>query len=249
MKAKNLSQQLGGLINSTAGNNGGGFTQPSSGTSLPVQPPIATSGTGGLSYEDSIPDELEDPEPLFTINYKGEQKQSMRKALNSITIIVKEVVPEAIQHSPLIQDKIRQDAEQLGNLYYQYKKKETYHQALLDTIARGDTEAKRFDVCEKISRSLEELGTKITETQNQIRKYYIDTYLDIQKKDDEDEFHSGTGKSIGEEPDRPKLTNDRVNLADAEDANIIAGTEELISGLEDKKKKMMQAKFNTNKGG
>jgi|GEM_PF-3201120 len=82
-------------------------------------------------------------------------------------------------------DKIRQDAEQLGNLYYQYKKKETYHQALLDTISHGETEPKRFDVCEKISKSLEELGTKITETQNQIRKYYIDTYLDIQKKDDE----------------------------------------------------------------
>ena len=235
MKAKNLSQQLGGLINSTTG---GGFTQPP--TMGTTSAPIATQGTGGLSYEDSIPDELSDPEPLFTINYKGEQKQCIKKALVSINIIVKEVVPELLQNSPLIMDKIRQDAEQLGNLYYQYKKKETYHQALLDTISHGETEPKRFDVCEKISKSLEELGTKITETQNQIRKYYIDTYLDIQKKDDEDDFAAGTGKLL-DKPEEPqgKLT---VNLSEADDANIIVGTDDLVKNLEEKKKQMLLSK-------
>mgnify|MGYP000857907147 FL=1 len=137
-------------------------------------------------------------------------------------------------------DKIRQDAEQLGNLYYQYKKKETYHQALLDTISHGETEPKRFDVCEKISKSLEELGTKITETQNQIRKYYIDTYLDIQKKDEEDDFAAGTGKLL-DKPEQPqgKLT---VNLSEADDANIIAGTDDLVKTLEEKKKQMLLSK-------
>jgi hypothetical protein len=111
---------------------------------------------------------------------------------------------------------------------------------LLDTISHGETEPKRFDVCEKISKSLEELGTKITETQNQIRKYYIDTYLDIQKKDEEDDFAAGTGKLLNK-PEEPqgKLT---VNLSEADDANIIVGTDDLVKNLEEKKKQMLLSK-------
>ena len=45
MKAKDLSSQLSGLIGSTS--NGGFGTAPSSGMS-----------PGGMSYEDSIPEEL-----------------------------------------------------------------------------------------------------------------------------------------------------------------------------------------------
>ena len=93
MKAKDLSSQLSGLIGSTS--NGGFGTAPSSGMS-----------PGGMSYEDSIPEELQDPEPIFEMNYKSEQRQAIKKAKDSITIIVKEVVPESSVYNPPNQNSI-----------------------------------------------------------------------------------------------------------------------------------------------
>lgn len=153
-----------------------------------------------------MPEELQD-EPIFTMDYKSEQQRCISKAKQSILIIVKQVVPEQLQQMPLIRDKINQDAEQLGNLYYQYQKKETYHQALMDVIARGDHSPKAFDVCEKISASLENLGTAITNTQNQLRKYYIDAYKDLQYKVDEDEVLEAKAqmKGLVDDDDSPKL--------------------------------------------
>lgn len=227
MKAKDLSQQLSGLIGSTS--NGGFGTAHSQ---------------GGMSYEDSIPEELQDPEPIFEMNYKSEQRQAIKKAKDSITIIVKEVVPETLQNSPLIKDKINQDAEQLGNLYYQYKKKEVVHQALMDTIARGETESKRFDAFEKMSKSLEELGEKITNMQNQFRKYYIDTYLDMQHKDEEDEFiDSGAAKAIGNNHQPRIINSTEISSGTDEETNIISGTDEVTKMLAEKRKKALMAKY------
>lgn len=234
MKAKDLSSQLSGLIGSTA--NGGFGTAPSPGMG------------GRMSYEDSIPEELQDPEPIFEINYKSEQRQAIKKAKDSIMIIVKEVVPETLQRSPLIVDKVNQDAEQLGNLYYQYKKKELVHQALMETIARGETEAKRFDAFEKMSKSLEELGEKITNMQNQFRKYYIDTYMDIQRKDEEDDFiSSGGGRyhEISDAPSTPRIT--AAPTTESDESNIITGTDELTKMLAEKKKKALMAKYHEEK--
>ena len=235
MKAKDLSSQLSGLIGSTA--NGGFGTAPSPGMS-----------PGGMSYEDSIPEELQDPEPIFEMNYKSEQRQAIKKAKDSITIIVKEVVPESLQNSALIKDKINQDAEQLGNLYYQYKKKEVVHQALMETIARGETEAKRFDAFEKMSKSLEELGEKITNMQNQFRKYYIDTYLDMQHKDEEDDYiNSGANKAISNDSENPRIMDSSEVEPQNNESNIINGTDEVTKMLAEKKRKALMAKYYAEK--
>lgn len=187
-----MSKTLGGLLDqannqANSGNAGyGGYGTPTFGGGSGGYGGYGAAPTFG-SPEDSIPDELQD-EPIFEMDYKSEQERCIDKARRSIMIVVRQVVPETLQKTELILDKIEQDAEQLGNLYFQYQKKETYHQGLMNIIARGDHSTKAFDVCEKISRSLEDLGQNITNTQNQLRKYYIDTYLDMQNKDSEDEI-------------------------------------------------------------
>lgn len=225
MKTKDLTNQLSGLIGQSTN---GGYGMPATG---PV------SG----NYADSIPEELQDPDPVFEINYKSEQKQAIKRAKDSILLIVKEVVPTHLQQSALIRDKVNQDAEQLGNLYYQYKKKETYHQALMNTIACGQTDAKRFEICDKISTSLEDLGSKITDLQNQLRKYYIDTYLDMQSKDDADEIAS-------------TAINNKQNVAIENNTtapelqNVITGTDATVKILAEKKKQALMAKYQNAKG-
>lgn len=232
MKTKDLSKELSGLVDAATGP----FGMPGTGGGMP-----SSSGSGySAAYtarmgEDELPAELQDPEPAFVMNYKGEQKQCVKKAKDSIMIIVKEVVPEQLQNTALIQDKVNQDAEQLGNLYYQYKKKEVVHQTLMDTIARGETNSKMFDSFEKMSKSLEDLGSKITETQNQLRKYYIDTYLDIQRKDETDEAMLALGAKPAEEP--------KEIAPEAKMQNVIVGTDDTIKFLAEKRKQMMRAKY------
>ena len=62
-----------------------------------------------------------------------------------------------------------------------------------------------------------------------------------QKKDEEDDFAAGTGKLL-DKPEQPqgKIT---VNLSEADDANIIAGTDDLVKTLEEKKKQMLLSKY------
>jgi hypothetical protein len=57
---------------------------------------------------------------------------------------------------------------------------------IMDTIAKGDTTAKIFDSYTKLMSIAKDFNKQITELQNQFRKYYIDTYLDLQHKEDED---------------------------------------------------------------
>lgn len=229
MRVKDISTTLGGLLNQAN-------QQAASATTC--TPPTFGSGPIYGSPEDSIPDELQD-EPIFNMNYKSEQEQCINKAKQSILIIVKQIVPEMMQNMPLIKDKIKQDAEQLGNLYYQYNKKETYHRALMDIIARGDHSVKAFDVCEKISRSLEDLGNNITTFQNQLRKSYIDTYLDLQHKIDEDEILQAK-LGLSDDMNTPKIeqyTPTPVGKLE----NRVVGTESVVRNLSEMKKAKLKA--------
>ena len=61
----------------------------------------------------------------------------------------------------------------------------------MDTISKGDTTAKLFDSYTKLMSIAKDFNKQITEMQNQFRKYYIDTYLDLQHKEDEDLIAEG----------------------------------------------------------
>jgi len=50
---------------------------------------------------------------------------------------------------------------------------------IMDTIAKGDTSAKLFDSYTKLMSIAKDLNKQINEMQNQFRKYYIDTYMDL----------------------------------------------------------------------
>lgn len=63
----------------------------------------------------------------------------------------------------------------------------------MDTIAKGDTTAKIFDSYTKLMSIAKDFNKQITELQNQFRKYYIDTYLDLQHKEEEDIIAESNG--------------------------------------------------------
>jgi hypothetical protein len=94
MKQKDISQQLGNLINQTAGVY----------TTVPA--------------DDVLPSELEQPEPLFEIDHDAEMSLHMKNALKTVTYIMKSVIPKKYHNDEMLQNKMMLDAQQLGMLYY-----------------------------------------------------------------------------------------------------------------------------------
>lgn len=163
MKQQDISQQLGSLITQTSGiyNN--------------------------VAADEAIPSELKEPDPLFEINHKDEQSVARAEALETMKYIVGSVVPEQYINEPIIQNKMKLDAVQLGQLYYQQKMNNITLQTAMDVLAKGDTQPRMFEVIEKLQKRASDLSELITETQNQFRKYYIDTYMDVEVKKRADE--------------------------------------------------------------
>ncbi|WQJ53324.1 MAG: hypothetical protein [Wendovervirus sonii] len=186
--------------------------------------------------DDSIPGNMLEPEPIFDMNYKSTRKQCIKKAKDQLMIIVKEIIPQAMQNSAVINDKILQDAEQLGSLYYEYEKNEKMIQAVMETVARGEVSPRMFDVYQKMATEQSKLSSKITETQNTMRKYYIDTCMDIQQKeeiDDKPEY-----KAIAA-PSEEHLEDVKIS----QQSNVIVGTDQVIKMINDRKRQAMIAKY------
>lgn len=227
---KNTSNTLGNLINQ--------INQANQSTPGQFQ---GSFGSGGYQSsnigidDDSIPVNMLESEPVFEMNYKGTKKICFRKAKEALETIVKEIVPFELQQSKLINSKIEQDAEQLGNLYYEHEKTDKVVQVLMETIARGETQARLFEVYAKMSKLLQDLSAQITDTQNQMRKYYIDTYLDLQQTDNVDVKQ----KSISQNSDdTPKSL-----MSSANENNIMLGTDQPIKNIANKKLEALKAKF------
>lgn len=220
MNTTQMTNQLNGLLNQ---NLGGYSNQP----------------YGGVGYGDSIPDELQEPSPLWEINYKSEKKQAIKKAKDSIMIVVKEVVPDELQNSPLIKDKINQDAERLGTLYYELIKAELVSQSIMHAIQHGESSAKLFDSYQRLMKSMEEINLNITTLQNQFRKYYIDTYLDMMNKDEKNEAMMSSGRSsiTNAEPIAITVGSSETN------GNVFMGTSDLCDFVAEQKKKQLMQKY------
>lgn len=166
MKQQDLSQQLGSLIGATS------------------------KIYNTVPADEAIPSELQEPDPLFDINHKDEMSQCRTEALQTIQYIVKSVVPRDFISDDMIQNKMKIDAVQLGMLYYQQKMNNITLQTAMDVLSKGDTQPRMFEVIEKLQKRAAELSNQITEIQNQFRKYYIDSYLDIESRVRAEEFEN-----------------------------------------------------------
>ena len=224
---KGTSNALGNLINKI---NAG------SGTPVPV-----SSGFGGtpIDIDDSIPTNMLNPEPVFKINYKSTEKQCIKKAKEQLMKIVKEVVPTILQNSTMILDKVEQDAEQLGHMYYESIRTDKVIQANMDALGRGEISPRLFEVYAKLSKQQSDLAQQITIVQNNMRKNYIDTYLDLQQKDNaEENLTIGTSKQNNE---IPAIEGNKEEPEKFE--NVIMGTGNVAKMLQEKKKQALIAKF------
>lgn len=225
MKAKDIASQLGSLA-------------------------AATSSMGNYDTTDidtDIPDELQEPDPIFVVSHDEILSNNEKKALKSVQHIVNTIVPKNYQNNPIIKDKISQDAEQLGQLYYQQHMNNIIIKTIMDTIAKGDTTAKLFDSYTRLMSIAKDFNKQINEMQNQFRKYYIDTYLDLQHKEDEDIIAEGNGVN------KKSIKNDTQNTLTVEytEAENIdrreTSTKDSVLKIQDYKRELFKKQFEENK--
>ena len=212
MKQSDISQQLGSLI-SAQGN---------------------LCGNNNVNIDDSIPSELEEPAPAFEFDCKTELMKSKNDAMSTMNYIVDAVVPEEFRNHPSIKNQIKLDAIQLGSLYFQQNANNIVIENSLTTLASGDNNPRLYEVIEKLLKRASELADQITTTHAQYRKYYIDTYLDIESKLAADEEDKEALRVGIETKETPKIEDNGVIERDDGTVKII-GTKEQNKVIQDKK--------------
>ena len=211
MKQSDISQQLGSLI-SAHGN---------------------LCGSNNVNIDDSIPSELEEPAPAFEFDCKTELMKSKNDAMSTMNYIVDAVVPEEFRNHPSIKNQIKLDAIQLGSLYFQQNANNIVIENSLTTLASGDNNPRLYEVIEKLLKRASELADQITTTHAQYRKYYIDTYLDIESKLAADE----------EDKEALRVGIETKETSQIEDSRVVEGVDGTIKMIGTKEQnKVMQEK-------
>ena len=110
----------------------------------------------------------------------------------------------------------------------------------MDALGRGEISPRLFEVYAKLSKQQADLATQITNTQNTMRKNYIDTYLDLQQKDETDE-HLVLSSPKTDEP--LAIENNKFDSNSENSGNVVVGTENVIKLLQERKKQALVAEF------
>lgn len=160
MNQKDLSQQLGSMVSGQINSNSGN--------------------------DDCLPSELTSA-PSFEVEHESEIEKARKQAMKTIECIVDAVVPEEYKNHPSIKNQMEVDATQLGSVLYIQNMNNVMIENSMTSISTGNDNPRMYEVTEKFYKRSSELVAQITELYAQYRKYYIDTYLDIESKKAADE--------------------------------------------------------------
>lgn len=211
MKIKDESKELSDLLQATAREN---------------------SFVSSQLEESELPEELQ-PEPVFEFDYDKQMRVARKAARKSIVKIVKSVVPENFANSDYIKEKIDEDADQLGKLYYQQLTIETMQKANMEAVSKGNLSPRMFEVFTQLSKNHSDIAKQITEHQIVLRKTYIDIVFDMKRKLEEEQ-QSNIGTKAIEAP----------QVHGPAELNTFTSTKELIHKMHElKKKKVLEQPF------
>ena len=145
---------------------------------------------------------------------------------------MKSVIPRRYHNDEMIQNKMRLDAQQLGMLYYNQMTNDKALQSALDQIAKGDTQPRMYEIIDKLEKRATDISNQITDLQNQLRKYYIDAYLDVQQRENADEMEDEMFGCSDETKKIAKKSVKQIEAKDDEDGVLITSPEELRNKLD-----------------
>ena len=159
-------------------------------------------------------------EPLFTFDYEAERKGIRKKCRKTILGIVNHVIPPNMIEDEYIQDKIEQDIETLTELYMQAKLNSVMQRANVEMTARGNYTARNTEVFGQLTDKMQSINKQIFDTEQRIRKTYLDLKYEIRDKQGED-FALGVNVNN---------SNNMIGGPTGDGGLLVTSTKDLIAG-------------------
>lgn len=193
---KDLEMLLNGI---TANTNIPGFSQPQQSTvsiqpgpAQPVQPVVDGTKDGEFGIE-----------KLFDFDYDSIRKGTRKKCRKTVLNITNHILPDDLIQEDYVQDKIEQDIETLTDLYVQVEINTLMQRSLVIAVSRGNQIPRYYEVFGQLTDKIQSLNKQILNTEQTIRKTYIDLKFEIRDKEQEvgyEAFNKGITTSTTQKP-------------------------------------------------
>lgn len=170
-------------------------------------------------------------EPLFFFDYDAERKGIRKKCRKTILGIVNHVIPANMIDDEYVQDKIEQDIETLTELYMQVKLNTVMQRANVEMTARGNYTARSTEVFGQLTDKIQSINKQIFDTEQRIRKTYLDLKFEIRDKQGEDYALLGSGN-----------TGQQIGGQSVNGGYLISSSRALVDEIKNIKKKAVAAK-------
>lgn len=154
--------------------------------SVPVVPDSTTSVVDNASGADIM------QVKMFEFDYDGTRKGLRKKARKTVLNIVKHIIPADIIDEEYIQDKIEQDIETITGLYMQVETNTVMQRSLMDSIAKGNCAPRMYEVFGQMTDKIQSINKQIVDTEQRLRKTYLDLKFETRDKQSEDVDMSGS---------------------------------------------------------
>ena len=123
---------------------------------------------------------------MFMFNSEQQKKGLRKKARKTILNVVKHIIPGDIIEEEYIQDKIEQDIETMAALYLQLETNTVMQQSIVEMVSTGNAAPRMYEVFGQLTDKIQSINKQIFDTEQRIRKTYVDLKYEIRDKMNED---------------------------------------------------------------
>ena len=155
---------------------------------------------------------------MLNFDYDGIKKGLRKKARKTILGIVKHIIPNDIIDEEYVQDKIEQDIETLADLYMQKENNVVMQRSIMEQVNAGNAMPRNYEVFGQLTDKIQSINKQIFDTEQRMRKTYVDLKYEIRDKISED-FSTGLP---GNSSNTPKIEN-QSGMVVTSTRNLIAG--------------------------
>ena len=158
---------------------------------------------------------------MFMFNSEQVRKGLRKKARKTILGVVKHIIPSNLIDDEYVQDKIEQDIETLTALYLQLDTNTTMQQSIVEMVGAGNAVPRMYEVFGQLTDKIQSINKQIFDTEQRIRKTYVDLKYEIRDKQSEDFACGATLTGSG-------------NAIEAQQGLVVTSTRNLIAGARTK---------------
>lgn len=183
-----------------------------------VSPPAAVVPSVVSSVIDTTTPGETAQSKMFEFDYDSVKKGLRKKARKSVLNIVKHIIPDDIIDEEYIQDKLEQDIDSLTELYMQLELNKVMQRSQVELVCSGNTMPRMYEVFGQMTEKIQSINKQIIDTEQRIRKTYIDLKFEVRDKQSED--FATAGVAAIENPSGTVITSTRDLIAGARKRHI-----------------------------